>query len=228
MQTHPITLALPALFLLAACSSREPHRPPRNESGESSSSEGRAGSPGIRPSTPPERPAPPPPRRPAQPPEMRGPIVLIETSRGSVRVQLDEERAPGTVRNFLQYAQDGFYEGTIFHRVIDDFMIQGGGFTPDMAQKPTRAPIALEIHRELRHWDGAIAMARTSDPNSATAQFYLCDGPQHRLDDAYAPFGRVIEGMDVVHAIAGVPTGTRNGMRDVPQEDVLILSVRRE
>lgn len=159
------------------------------------------------------------------PPVISGhPIARIETSMGTIRAQLDPEHAPRTVANFVQYVSDHFYDGTIFHRVIDDFMIQGGGFEPGMRRKPTRAPIPLEIHPALRHIDGAIAMARTSDPNSATAQFYICDGPQNRLDDGYAPFGRVIEGMDVVRRIAAVQTGPG----DQPVTDVVIRSVRME
>lgn len=143
---------------------------------------------------------------------------------GVIRVELDAVHAPRTVENFVQYANDHFYDGTIFHRVIDDFMIQGGGFGPGMQRRATRPPIALEIHPALRHIDGAIAMARTSDPNSATAQFYICDGAQSRLDDGYAPFGRTIEGMDVVRRIASVPTAAG----DVPVTDVVIRSVRME
>lgn len=143
---------------------------------------------------------------------------------GVIRVELDAVRAPRTVENWVQYVRDQFFDGTIFHRVIDDFMIQGGGFGPGMQRRATRPPIALEIHPQLRHIDGAIAMARTSDPNSATAQFYICDGPQNRLDDGYAPFGRTIEGMDVVRRIAAVATGPG----DQPVTDVVIRSIRME
>lgn len=154
----------------------------------------------------------------------RAQIARIETSMGVIRVQLDPVHAPRTVENFVQYVRDQFYDGTIFHRVIDDFMIQGGGFGPGMQRRQTRPPIALEIHPALRHIDGAIAMARTSDPNSATAQFYICDGPQNRLDDGYAPFGRTIEGMDVVRRIAAVQTAPG----DRPVTDVVIRSIRME
>lgn len=157
-------------------------------------------------------------------PSVTGPVVRIETSMGVIRVRLDQEHAPVSVANFLQYVRSGFYDGTIFHRVIDDFMIQGGGFTHGMVRKQTRPPITLEISPALTHVDGAVAMARTSDPNSATAQFYICDGAQPRLDGQYAVFGQTIDGMDVVRAIASTSTGPG----DVPRADVVLLSVRAE
>ncbi|MBI2897426.1 MAG: peptidylprolyl isomerase [Deltaproteobacteria bacterium] len=157
-------------------------------------------------------------------PSADAPVVRIETSMGAIRVRLDRAHAPRTVENFLRYVGESFYDGTIFHRVIDDFMIQGGGYTSGMARKQTHEPIALEISPALRHVDGAIAMARTNDPNSATAQFYICDGPQSGLDDSYAPFGVVIEGMDVARAIASTPTGPG----DVPRTEVTIRSIRSE
>lgn len=153
-----------------------------------------------------------------------GSVVRIETSMGTIRARLDAEHAPVSVANFLQYVRAGFYDGTIFHRVIDDFMIQGGGFEPGMVRKATREPIILEVSPALTHTDGALAMARTNDPNSATAQFYLCDGPQPRLDGQYAVFGQVIDGMAVVRAIAATPTVAN----DVPQLDVIIRSIRVE
>ena len=139
--------------------------------------------------------------------------------------ELKEDDAPNTCANFKKYVQDQFFTDLIFHRVIDGFMIQGGGFNPDMTQKTsTYAPIALEISPNLRHIDGAVAMARTNDENSATSQFYICDGPQSMLDDQYAVFGQVVQGMDVVRAISAVQTTTSGGMSDVPASNVVILS----
>ena len=139
--------------------------------------------------------------------------------------ELKEADAPNTCANFKKYVQDSFFDGLIFHRVIDGFMIQGGGFYPDLTQKPpTYSPIALEISPNLRHIDGAVAMARTNDPNSATSQFYICDGPQSSLDDNYAVFGQVVSGMDVVRAISAVQTTTSGGMSDVPASTVSIVS----
>ncbi|MDI6917098.1 MAG: peptidylprolyl isomerase [Thermoplasmatales archaeon] len=152
--------------------------------------------------------------------------AIIETSMGTIKIKLYEDKVPITTANFIKYANDGFYNGTIFHRVIDNFMIQGGGFYPNLTQKtPTYPPINLEINSELIHVDGAVAMARTSDPNSATSQFYICDGAQPSLDGNYAVFAQVIEGMDVVRNIASVQTHTENGMNDVPVDDVIIISV---
>lgn len=152
--------------------------------------------------------------------------ATIETSMGTIKIELYEDKASITTANFIKYANDGFYNGTIFHRVIDNFMIQGGGFYPNLTEKtPTYPPISLEIKPELKHVDGAVAMARTSDPNSATSQFYICDGPQPNLDDNYAVFARVIEGMDIVRNIASVQTQTENDMENVPVEDVIIIGV---
>jgi peptidyl-prolyl cis-trans isomerase A (cyclophilin A) len=140
--------------------------------------------------------------------------------------ELKETEAPNTCANFKKYANDQYFDGLIFHRVIDGFMIQGGGFYPDLTQKTaTYPPIALEIS-PLRHTDGAVAMARTSDPNSATSQFYICDGPQTSLDDQYAVFGYVTSGMEHVRAISAVQTGSESGMSDVPVNDVTIQSAR--
>ena len=155
-----------------------------------------------------------------------GTIIQIETNKGTIKIGLYDDTVPTTANNFIKYVNDGFYNGTIFHRVIDDFMIQGGGFYPDLTEKtPTYPPISLEIKSELKHVDGAVAMARTSDPNSATSQFYICDGPQHDLDENYAVFAQVIEGMDVVRNIASVQTHTENDMGNVPVEDVIITGV---
>ena len=156
------------------------------------------------------------------------PIAVINTSMGIIKVELFKDKVPNTVNNFISYAEDGFYDGLVFHRVIDDFMIQGGGFKPDGSKKETRDPIDLEINKDVRHVDGAIAMARTSDPNSATSQFYICDGAQSFLDDNYAVFGVTIEGIDVVRNIASVETTTKHGMQDWPVEDIIIYNIRIE
>lgn len=165
------------------------------------------------------------------------PRVLMETSAGNITLELDPEKAPKTVENFLAYVDAGQYNGTVFHRVIDGFMIQGGGFTEDMKQKPTRAPIPNEADNGLTNQRGTLAMARTADPNSATAQFFinLVDNAalNHKSKDArgwgYAVFGRVVEGMDTVDKIAKVTTGTHpSGHRDVPNTAVVIQKVTRQ
>jgi cyclophilin family peptidyl-prolyl cis-trans isomerase len=162
------------------------------------------------------------------------PVAVFDTSLGEFRVELLPEQAPESVSNFVQYANDGFYDGTIFHRVISHFMIQGGGFTPDMQKKPTRAPIQNEAGNGLSNQRGTIAMARTNDPHSATAQFFINVQDNMNLDYqggsnsrtwGYAVFGRVIDGMNVVDDIRFVPTATRPPFADVPQETVLINSV---
>ncbi len=165
-----------------------------------------------------------------QPPDSSAPIVVLETSRGDIRVKLWPDRAPKTVANFLQYVRDGFYDGTIFHRVIEGFMIQGGGFTPEMDKKLTREPIPNEASADAPNDRGTIAMARTSDPHSATAQFFINhadnDFLNHRDESAqgygYAAFGEVVDGMDVVDEIAGVETKTVGMMENVPVEPILI------
>jgi cyclophilin family peptidyl-prolyl cis-trans isomerase len=157
--------------------------------------------------------------------------VIMETSMGTIVLELNEQKAPKTVENFLDYVRDDFYEGTVFHRVIDGFMIQGGGFTQDFQQKPTRAPILNEADNGLKNTRGTIAMARTADPHSATAQFFInvTDNPflDHPNPDGwgYTVFGRVVEGMDVVDAIARVPTTSRQGHQNVPVESVVIENV---
>ncbi len=157
--------------------------------------------------------------------------VLMKTSQGDIQLSLDRDKAPQSVDNFVQYVQDGFYDGTIFHRVIKDFMIQGGGFTPDMQKKPTRPPIQNEAKNGLKNKRGSIAMARTSAPHSATAQFFINHKDNDFLDYpsqdgwGYAVFGEVTQGMEVVDRIAGLATGVRNGMRDVPLESVTIEKV---
>jgi cyclophilin family peptidyl-prolyl cis-trans isomerase len=143
----------------------------------------------------------------------------------TIVIELKEADAPNTCENFMKYVEDGFYDGTIFHRVIDGFVIQGGGHLPDMTMKaPTYPPIDLEISQNITHTDGAVAMARTNDPNSATSQFYICDGAQHNLDGMYAVFGYVVTGMDVIRAITALPTTMDGGHSDVPVNDVIITS----
>jgi cyclophilin family peptidyl-prolyl cis-trans isomerase len=158
------------------------------------------------------------------------PVVVMETSLGTIKIQLDADKAPETVKNFLSYVDDKFYDGTTFHRVIANFMIQGGGFEPGLKQKKTKAPIKNESGNGVKNERGAIAMARTNDLDSATSQFYINVVDNPFLDtNKYCAFGKVIEGMDVVDKIKAVKTGAdpRTGMRDVPVEDVLIKSVRR-
>lgn len=158
--------------------------------------------------------------------------VLMVTSMGEITIELDRARAPITVENFLSYVDDGHYNGTIFHRVIPNFMIQGGGFTSDGTQKETKAPIVLESQNGLSNAVGTIAMARTNVPNSATSQFFINVQDNKALDyrpgnPGYAVFGKVISGMDVVNAIRQVPTGNFNRHADWPKEPVVIESVTR-
>jgi len=161
-----------------------------------------------------------------------GPKVEMQTSLGAIVIELDQEKAPATVKNFLAYANDGFYNGTVFHRVIYGFMIQGGGFTPDMAQKETKAPIQNEAKNGLKNARGTIAMARTQDPHSATAQFFINHADNMPLDYpsrdgwGYAVFGKVTAGMDIVDKIAQVKTGNRGFHQNVPVEPVVIKSVK--
>jgi peptidyl-prolyl cis-trans isomerase B (cyclophilin B) len=157
-------------------------------------------------------------------------MVKLHTNHGIITLELDAEKAPKTVENFLQYARDGFFDGTIFHRVIDGFMIQGGGFEPGMTQKPTRDAIENEASNGLKNEAYTIAMARTPNPNSATAQFFINVANNSFLNFTsptpqgygYTVFGKVVEGMDVVDKIKKVKTGNRAGHQDVPQEDVII------
>jgi peptidyl-prolyl cis-trans isomerase B (cyclophilin B) len=155
--------------------------------------------------------------------------VIMETSLGRVKIELDGDKAPVTVANFLAYVDDQFYDGTVFHRVIPTFMIQGGGFEPGMRQKPTRQPIRNESPNGLSNVRGALAMARTSDPDSATAQFFInvVDNAQHLDRGRYCVFGQVVEGMDVVDKIKAVRTGRHGPHGDVPIDDVVITSIRR-
>ncbi|MGH9461223.1 MAG: peptidylprolyl isomerase [Vicinamibacteria bacterium] len=162
------------------------------------------------------------------------PVVVIETSMGNITVELSQDRAPISVANFLGYVKDGFYDGTIFHRVIADFMIQGGGFTAEMDHKATRDPIKNEAHNGLKNRRGTLAMARTGEIHSATAQFFINVKDNSFLDYkgdnaqdyGYAVFGRVTEGMDVVDRIKDMPTGSVGPFQDVPTEKVIIKTVR--
>lgn len=164
------------------------------------------------------------------------PVVVMKTTHGAIEIELDQARAPVTVENFLKYVDDKFYDNTIFHRVINGFMIQGGGFNKKMEQKPTRAPIKNEADNGLKNVTGTISMARTSDPHSATAQFFINVNDNTPLDHqapneagwGYAVFGKVIKGMDIVERIKAVRTGNRAGHQNVPMDIVLIKSVRRK
>ncbi len=161
-------------------------------------------------------------------------VVVMDTSLGAVTIELDGDKAPVTVANFLGYVDDKFYDGTVFHRVIPDFMIQGGGFAPGMRQKPPKASIKNESTNGLANKRGTLAMARTNDPDSATAQFFINVKDNDFLDRAkagdkvgYCVFGKVTAGMDVVDKIKMVKTATRGGFQDVPAQDVVINSIRR-
>jgi peptidyl-prolyl cis-trans isomerase B (cyclophilin B) len=159
------------------------------------------------------------------------PKVLMKTTKGDIVIELNASKAPQTVANFLSYVKKGHYNGTIFHRVIKGFMIQGGGFSAEMRQKPTDAPIKNEADNGLRNTTGTIAMARTPNPHSATAQFFINAKDNAFLDHrgknsqgwGYCVFGRVIKGMDTVKAIENSPTGMRAGHQDVPVEPIMII-----
>ena len=160
------------------------------------------------------------------------PRVLLTTSLGEIEVELEAEKAPVSVDNFLGYVESGHYDGTIFHRVIPGFMVQGGGFTDDLTQKPTRAPIRNEADNGLHNVRGTLAMARTAVRDSATSQFFINHRDNAFLDHGardfgYAVFGKVVRGMDVVDQIAQVPTGRQGMMTDVPREPVRILSAKK-
>ena len=156
--------------------------------------------------------------------------VLLTTNHGAIKLELDAAKAPNTVANFLQYAKDGHFDNTVFHRVIGNFMIQGGGFEPGMKQKAVRAPIDNEATNGLKNDEYTVAMARTGDPHSATAQFFINVKKNDFLNFTspngtgwgYCVFGRVVEGMDVVDKIKGVKTGTKGFHQDVPADDVVI------
>ena len=164
--------------------------------------------------------------------DQKNPVVVLDTTLGAVHIELDAVKAPVTSKNFLEYVSAKHYDGTVFHRVIPKFMVQGGGFTADMKEKSTRDPIKNEAGNGLKNLRGTIAMARTPDPNSATAQFFINvdnnDFLNHKDETArgfgYAVFGKVTKGMDVVDKIVAVPTGTRGPHSDVPVEPVVIKS----
>ena len=182
-----------------------------------------------------EAPEPPKPPPPPKPKVKEKPVVVMETSKGTIKIELEDERAPGTVKNFLQYVDDKFYDGTIFHRVMPNFMIQGGGFSPDMNEKQARETIKNEATNGLSNLRGTIAMARRPDPHSASSQFFINHKTNQALDKqhsrdgwGYCVFGKVTEGLDVVDAIAQVPTGNKGGHGNVPLAAVIIKTVRRE
>jgi peptidyl-prolyl cis-trans isomerase A (cyclophilin A) len=161
--------------------------------------------------------------------------VKLATSLGDIVVELDQEKAPKTVDNFIAYVKAGHYDGTIFHRVIENFMVQGGGMKPDMSEKPTRAPIPLESRSGLTNVRGTLAMARTMDPNSATAQFFInvkdnpfLDQANSRDGNGYAVFGKVVSGMDVVEKIRAVPVADKGGHQNVPTKPVVIKKASLE
>lgn len=160
-------------------------------------------------------------------------MITLHTSHGDITLELDFEKAPKSAANFLQYAREGHYDGTIFHRVIDNFMIQGGGFDTQMKQKKGRASIQNEADNGLANVTGTVAMARTMEPHSASSQFFINVGDNHFLNHTgktpqgwgYAVFGKVTDGMDVVNKIKGCQTGSRSGHQDVPREDIVINSI---
>ena len=174
----------------------------------------------------------------AKPAQRKGdptPMVIMETSKGTVKIELDAVKAPVTVANFLRYVDEKAYDGTIFHRVMPNFMIQGGGFRPDMTEKPSHEPIKNEAGNGLKNLRGTLAMARTGVVDSATNQFFISVADNAFLNHkdetptgfGYAVFGKVTEGMDVIDAIVGVPTGTVGPHENVPKEPVTIVSIRR-
>ena len=161
--------------------------------------------------------------------------VVLSTSAGEIKIAVDAEKAPKSAANFLAYVKAGHYNGTIFHRVIADFMVQGGGFTPSMEQKPTKAPIPLESRNGLRNVRGSVAMARTGDPNSATAQFFIntvdngfLDADQSRDGQGYAVFGQVVSGLEVVDKIRAMPVSDQGMFQNVPVKPIIITKARIE
>lgn len=158
--------------------------------------------------------------------------VALDTTMGTIVIELAPKEAPKTVANFLEYVKSGHYDNTVFHRVMGNFMIQGGGYTADLAEKPTRAPIPLESRNGLKNDRGTVAMARRSDPNSATSQFFINVVDNARLNhpepdgNGYAVFGKVVQGMDVVDKIRGVATGPASGHQNVPSTPLIIKSAR--
>ena len=159
-------------------------------------------------------------------------MIIFNTNHGPISIELDSEKAPKSAENFLQYAKEGFYNGTIFHRVIDGFMIQGGGFEPGMSQKANHDPIDNEADNGLSNLTGTLAMARTAEPHSATSQFFINVSDNFSLDHrgktaqgwGYAVFGKVVDGMDVVNKIKSCQTTSRAGHQDVPVDDIIIES----
>ncbi|OQW93603.1 MAG: hypothetical protein BWK79_10255 [Beggiatoa sp. IS2] len=160
-------------------------------------------------------------------------LVKLKTNHGAILIELNDEKAPKTVSNFINYATSGFYNGTLFHRVINGFMIQGGGLEPGLKEKPASPSVANEANNGLKNQIGTIAMARTPDPHSASSQFFINVANNDFLDHTaptakgwgYCVFGKVVDGMDVVNKIKGLPTASRRGYQDVPVEDVLIENV---
>lgn len=160
-------------------------------------------------------------------------MILMKTNHGDITLELDAEKAPKTVENFKKYVEDNFFDGTVFHRVINGFMIQGGGFDQNMDQKPTMEPVTNEANNGLKNLTGTVAMARTNDPHSATSQFFINLSDNAFLDHSgensqgwgYAVFGKVVDGMDVVNKIKSVKTGSSGGHQDVPEETVIIESI---
>lgn len=162
--------------------------------------------------------------------EMKNPVVVMETSKGTIEIELNAKNAPVSTENFLKYVNEGFYDGTVFHRVMAGFMVQGGGFLPNGTQKTTHDPIELESKNGLKNLKGTIAMARTTVPDSATSQFFINTANNSFLDygvrdEGYAVFGKVISGMDVVSAIEKVNTTTKSRNQNWPVEDVVIIKV---
>ena len=218
------------MWLLAGCGGGEapPESPPPGEPAETQEA---PPAPEPEPEPEPEakaEPEPAPPEEPAGPPRVR-----METDKGTLVLELYPDRAPETVANFLQYVDDGFYDGTIFHRVIPKFMIQGGGFVPGMQEKPTRPPIKNESG-SMANTKYTVAMARTPNPHSASAQFFINHQTNQFLDKenardgwGYCVFGKVVEGTDVIESIAQVATGSKMGHQDVPLTPVVIKSARR-
>ena len=166
-------------------------------------------------------------------PAPQGPVVIVDTTAGAITIQLLPDKAPDSVVNFLEYVRDGFYSGTVFHRVVPGYVIQGGGYTPELVEKATRPPVHNEADNGLTNARGTVAMARTRAVRSATSQFFINLANNARLDHpglapddyGYAVFGRVIAGMDVVDRIAAMPTTSREGMDDVPVTPVVIKSI---
>jgi cyclophilin family peptidyl-prolyl cis-trans isomerase len=236
----PFTLALLFAGLLAGCA--DPQMPDTGLTGGSNSTK-EASRPGTDANAPANTPANAPDTAAANTPAANapepggtgaGPVqVTLKTSMGTIELELDPEKAPLTVRNFVDYAKKGHYNGTIFHRVIPGFMIQGGGFTADMQEKPTGPPIKNEAGNGLKNLRGTVAMARTPDPHSATAQFFISVADNASLDHreptdegfGYAVFGKVTKGMDVADKIVEVPTTTKGPHGDVPEKPVTIESV---